>query len=83
MNDWLTDLRFWEQIKGDSRRTVVTHPDNVKSVRSAVAEAGVSHLVTVLANAQLPLEHIYMIDTPAMEAYERQEMQAMLRRPLF
>lgn len=79
----LTDLRFWDQVCGDARRTVVAHPDKVERLRAAVAEAGLDGMVTVLANPILTPEQAYVIDTPAIEAYERQGAQAMLRRPLF
>lgn len=30
------DVRFWQQIEGDAKRTVVVHPDHVDYVRAAV-----------------------------------------------
>lgn len=73
------DLRFWEQIRGDAKRTIVVHPEKVERVQAAAISADVLDLVTVLGNPILDLDQAFVIDIPAMEAYERQGSQTLWR----
>lgn len=70
------DVRFWQQIKGDAKRTVVVHPDHVDYLRAAVRVNGLDDIVTVVGNPVLTIDQGFVIDTPAMDAYERQNAQA-------
>lgn len=69
------NLQFWSQLEGDAKRTLVAHPDKVERVRAVIREAGLDDAMTVIANAHVPPGRVYVIDTPAMEADARQDVQ--------
>ncbi len=75
MNEPLTEIRFWAQVLGDSRRTVVCSPENESRIKTWVEAANRAHLISVLANRIVPDDQVYVIDEGALEASHRQVMQ--------
>jgi hypothetical protein len=78
-NQILTDLRFWDQIHRDAKRTLVCSPTQADDIRRTVEEAGGGDIITVLANAVVPDGTMYVLDVQAMEAWEREQQDIDLR----
>jgi hypothetical protein len=68
MNDMLTEVRFWAQVIGDSRRTVICPPDLESRCKGYVDARGLSGIITVEASPYCPADRIFVFDTPAMDA---------------
>lgn len=78
MTDWLTDLRFWAQIEGDSKRTIACSPTTAPRIREAIETAGCDHIITVISSPIVPDGQAYVIDEQAIDA----AFQEMLHRPI-
>jgi hypothetical protein len=74
-DDLVTSIRFWEQIQGDAKRTVICEPHRVDEIRAAVDERGCGGTVTVRASTACPEGQLVVIDEAAMEAADRQMVQ--------
>ena len=68
MSDMWTELRFWAQVIGDSKRTVICPPDLESRCKGYVAARGLDGLITVEANPFCPEDRIFVFDTPAIDA---------------
>lgn len=77
MTDVLTEIRFWSQVIGDAKRTVICPPDLESRCKGYVAARGLEHRITVLANQFCPPNQLFVIDGNAVEASVR---QSLLRR---
>lgn len=77
------DVRFWQQIEGDAKRTIVVHPDQADDVRAAVTAVGLDGIVTVLASPITEHGNAYVIDEQAIEAGQRQDLHMAMRRGLW
>lgn len=73
-DDLANDIRFWDQIKGDAKRTVVCEPHRADEVRALIEECGYDH-ITVLASPACPEGQFVIIDEQALEAANRQMLQ--------
>jgi hypothetical protein len=71
----LTDIRFYEQVLLDSKRTIVCPPDLASDVRAVVEQYDAGHLFTVCASAACPEERLILIDEQALEAGLRASLQ--------
>ena len=78
---WLDDLRFWDRIRGDAKRTIFCPPAVAEQCRQVVENAGLADTLTVLASPIVPEGMVYVLDAPAMEAWERQQALALLKGP--
>lgn len=78
-DDLVNTIRFWDQIQGDAKRTVICEPHRLDEIRAAVDECGYSSTVTVRASAACPEGRLFVIDEAAMEASDRQALQRMMR----
>lgn len=68
-DDALTEQRFWAQVVGDARRTVVCHPDDEARVRAWVGARGLEELITVQVSPYLPAAgQVIVVDTGAVQA---------------
>lgn len=72
------DDKFWEQVDGDAKRTVLCEPDRAAEVRALVEERGYDH-ITVLASPACPEGRYLVIDEQALEAANRETMQHATR----
>lgn len=68
MNDTLTEVRFWAQVIGDAKRTVMCPPDLESRCKGYVAARGLEHLITVQANPYCPGGRLFVIDEQAIQA---------------
>lgn len=68
MNDPLTEVRFWEQIIGDSRRTVYCSPEWESRIKTWVDVRGMGGIITVVATRMLTDDLIVIFDEQALQA---------------
>lgn len=80
LDQMLTDIRFYEQVLLDARRTIICPPDLAAAVQAVVDQHGAGNLFTVLASAACPKHRLLLIDEQALEAGLR---ASLLRRPTF
>lgn len=64
----LTEVRFWAQVIGDAKRTVLCPPDLESRCKGYVDARGLSGIITVVASPGCPPDQIFVIDTPAIQA---------------
>lgn len=72
------DERFWAQIEGDAKRTVLCEPHHAADLRTLIEERGYNH-ITVLASPACPEGQFLVIDEQALEATSRKMMQQAAR----
>lgn len=72
------DEKFWEQIKGDAKRTVLCEPHRLPEILALVEDRRYDH-ITVLASQFCPEGQLLVIDDGAMEAGFRQTVQRLAR----
>lgn len=68
------DEKFWQQITGDARRTLLCEPHRLDEFQRAVAQRGLGG-VTVRASPACPEGKALVLDDSAMEASWRQTIQ--------
>lgn len=76
--DVLTEVRFWSQVIGDAKRTVLCPPDLESRCKGYVDARGLAGLITVKASRACPPNQILVIDEQAIEA----DMREFLARPI-
>lgn len=64
--------RFFAQIIGDAKRTVLCEPHRVAEVREAVERLGMAGILTLKASRVCPAGKLLVIDEQALEASARQ-----------
>lgn len=74
-DDLVNDLRFWDQIQGDAKRTALCEPHRAEEIQAAIDERGYSDTITVRASAACPEGQLIVLDEAAMEASQRQLFQ--------
>lgn len=70
------DERFWAQVEGDLKRTVLCEPHRFDEIQAVIDERGYDHL-TLRASQYCPEGKLLVIDDAAMEASERQLIQRL------
>lgn len=70
----LTEVRFWAQVIGDSKRTVICTPDLESRVKGWVDARDMGALIKVIANPACPPNQIFVIDEQAIEANFQQSI---------
>ena len=68
MSDPLTELRFWQQVIGDARRTVLCPPEMESRCKCYVDARGLGGLITVVASRACPDDRLYVMDEQALMA---------------
>ena len=68
MGDVLTEARFWAQVIGDSRRTVVCSPENESRCKGWVDARGLAGLIKVVASPLVDDRMLMVIDEQALDA---------------
>lgn len=71
----LYDLRFAEQIEGDSARVIVCPPGWEHAIRAAIDQLGVRRDLHRVTPSPLAVDCFYVIDEQAIEADLRETMQ--------
>jgi hypothetical protein len=79
MNHAQDDERFWAQIRGDAKRTVLCEPHRVAELRAAAEQRGYSDLITIRASPLCPEGKLLVLDDSAMEATWQQAIQRAAR----
>lgn len=75
MSDVLSDLKFWAQIFGDSKRTLFCHPDIAEQLRAAVAVHDLGGVVTVMETRALEEGMAVLADLQALDAGLQESLQ--------
>ena len=81
MSEMLTEVRFWAQVTGDARRTIVCSPDLESRVMGWLAARGLRNFHTVLASRLCPDDRVYIVDRQAIEADLNQDIQTYRYHP--
>lgn len=68
MADVLTEVKFWSQVFGDAKRTILCPPDLESRVKGYIAARGMGGVLTVEASPVCPPEQIIVIDEQGMTA---------------
>lgn len=79
MSDVLTEVRFWAQVVGYARRTVLCPSDLESRCKGYVDARGLGGLITVKASPYVPAETIFVIDEQGLEASMRELWQRPIR----
>lgn len=79
MSDMLTEIRFWAQVVGDSKRMVLCNPDLESRVKGWIDARGMGGILTVLADSACSMDRIYVVDQPALDAAYQQVLQRPIR----
>jgi hypothetical protein len=77
----LDDVRFWNQVVQDSRRTLLVPPDLESRAIEMVKAHGVAHVITVKVSEVLPANTVYVVDEQGLEADMAEAIQHY--RPTF
>ncbi|HEY9370440.1 hypothetical protein [Streptomyces sp.] len=75
----LTDVRFYEQVLGDARRTILCPPGLVDTIKAAVDVYDAGGLFQVVASQCCPEGRLLVIDEQGMEAAMRETVQGFAR----
>ena len=78
-NDVLTEVRFWAQVIGDARRTVLCPPDLESRIKGWVDARGMGGIIRVMASPFCPKGSIYVIDDGATAASLNQSVQRSIK----
>jgi hypothetical protein len=77
----LDELKFWHQIMGDARRTIVCAPDLESRIKCGLETRGLAGLVTVQVSRNLPDERqVFIVDEQAIAAATNQAIARMGRQ---
>ena len=74
MSELLTEVRFWAQVAGDARRTIVCPPDLESRIKGWLSARALLGFHTVEANEYMPPDRIFVVDQGALDAYMAQAM---------
>ena len=77
--DLVNDVRFWDQVQGDAKRTVFCEPHRADEIRAAVEARGYGDILTVRSSPCCPEGKLLVLDDSAMEASWRQTVQRTTR----
>jgi hypothetical protein len=79
MSDDLTEVRFWAQVMGDAKRTVICNPDLESRVKGWIDARGMGGLITVQATPVCPIDRTYIVDDAALQAAYNEVMQRPIK----
>ncbi|MEU3455564.1 hypothetical protein ABZ671_18480 [Micromonospora sp. NPDC006766] len=77
-----TDLRFWQQVITDARRTVLVEHGRAAEVTAMLDRHGVAGQYDVHESGAVPAGQILVVDHHAVDAIDRQSAQAITGRIL-
>lgn len=75
LTDVLDEVRFWAQVMGDAKRTVICPPDLESRIKGWVDSRGMDGIITVRAERYCPENKVIVMDDPAIEATMREWAQ--------
>lgn len=81
LDQMLTDIRFYEQVLLDSRRTIVCPPDLAVAVQAVVEQCDAANLFTVCASPACPEGRLILIDEQAQRLVSVRTSCAPRRSP--
>ncbi|MFE7077896.1 hypothetical protein ACFU96_48265 [Streptomyces sp. NPDC057620] len=73
------DEKFWQQIEGDAKRTVICEPHRLDEIQAAVQQRGFTDIIAVRASRACPPGTLIVLDDSAMEATWQQTIQHAAR----
>lgn len=73
------DIRFWQQVAEDARRTIICSPELESRVKTRLAALGLSDLHDVRVSRFVPEDHLYVADLNAIEASNNQALARAMR----
>ncbi|MFI9618121.1 hypothetical protein ACIG8S_04300 [[Kitasatospora] papulosa] len=73
------EARFFAQIIGDARRTILCEPHRVDEIQDVVERLGMAGILTVKASQVCPEGKLLVLDEQAMEATFRQAASRLIR----
>jgi hypothetical protein len=79
MNSPISEVKFWKQVIGDAKRTVICSQVNVERIRGFIAERGLSGLLTVQESPLASDSEVYVVDEGSLTATLNREMLRMPR----
>ncbi|BFP50090.1 hypothetical protein KCMC57_64580 (plasmid) [Kitasatospora sp. CMC57] len=71
----MDEIRFWDQITQDAKRTIYCHPDDCAKIQQAVADQGIGHIFTVRSSPVVTAGRMLVVDHQALEAGMREVVQ--------
>lgn len=74
----LDDIRFWQQVVEDGRRTLFCSPELESRVKTRLAALGLDGMVDVQVSPMVPDDQLYLADLNALEASSNQALQRTL-----
>lgn len=81
MSGVLTEVRFWAQVIGDAKRTVICSPDLESRCKGYVEARGLAGLITVQASPYVPDDRIFVVDEQAIGADMARNAPSLWERP--
>ncbi|MER6109332.1 hypothetical protein [Streptomyces hirsutus] len=75
----MDDERFWDQIRGDAKRTILCEPHRADDLRAAVEQRGYGSFLSVRASPYCPAGKFLVLDDSAIEASWQQTIQRAAR----
>lgn len=61
-NDVLTEVKFWSiVIANQEKKAVLCNPEHESRIKTWVDVRGLSHLITVTASPQCPIDRVYVM----------------------
>ena len=75
----LDTTRFWKQIEGDAKRTLLCTVEDAPRVQEAVDRYNAGHVFTVLASPACPQGQIIVMDEAALQASANQALQRSMK----
>jgi hypothetical protein len=79
MSDMLTEIRFWAQVTGDAKRLVLCNPDLESRIKGWIDARGMSGILSVIADPACPIDRVFIVDQPALDAAYRQVLQRPIK----
>ena len=74
MSEAWTEVRFWAQVVGDARRTIICPPDLESRIKGWLSARDLLGFHTVEVNEYMPADRIFVVDQGALDAYMAQAM---------
>jgi hypothetical protein len=79
MSELVTEIRFWAQVAGDARRTIVCPPDLESRIKGWLSARDMLGFHAVEVNQYMPADRIFVVDQGVLDAYMAQAMNRPIR----
>lgn len=64
----LTEVRFWAQVAGDAKRTIICSPELESRIKGYLRAAGLDGFHSVVVQPYVPDYTFYVVDEQALNA---------------